>query len=123
MRRLTLSCAWFRGFLLAVTCAALLFGGTAVASASGPQVTVMYPVNGTLTSSPLESPPHHHYWGNFAIDDATSAGTPVQARFANPTGGLSLAVVGTFEPCATAGTGGTGVMVNVSVDGQLIGRV
>src|SRR5437763_11078002 len=55
-----------------LACATVLACGLlvpSVAGASGPQVTVMYPVGGTLTSSPLENPPHHHYWGNFAVDD------------------------------------------------------
>ena len=95
----------------------------ALALAAGAQVTVMYPVNGTLTSSPLQNPPHHHYWGNFSVDDASGAGSPVYARFANASGALSLSVGGTFEPCAAAGTGGSGVIINVSLDGQAIGSV
>ncbi len=86
-------------------------------------MTVMYPLSGSLTSSPLESPPHHHYWGNFAIDDAAGAGTAVHANFANPSGSLSLSLGGTFEPCAAAGTGGQGLIVNVAVNGTQIGRV
>ena len=97
--------------------------GADAAHAAGPQVTVIYPVDGTLTSSPLEAPPHHHYWGNFAVDDAAPGGRAVYARFANASGGLSLQLAGAFEPCATPGTGGSGVIVNVSIDGQLVGRV
>ncbi|HEY6886967.1 MAG TPA: hypothetical protein VI300_04280, partial [Solirubrobacter sp.] len=93
------------------------------ASAAEPQVTVLYPVTGSLSSSPLESPPHHHYWGNFAVDAAAPAGRPVYARFANANGALSLSLGGTFEPCAAAGTGGGGVIVNVAINGQAIGRV
>jgi len=96
---------------------------TKPASAAGPQVTVMYPVDGSLTSSPQEATPHHHYWGDFAVDDAAGPGAPVIARFANPTGALTLSLAGTFEPCKVAGTGGTGVIVDVSIDGQVVGRV
>jgi hypothetical protein len=84
----------------------------------------MYPVSGTLSSVP----PHHHAgtsanWGNFALDDAAGAGTPVFARFANANGSLTLSLGGTFEPCAVAGTGGLGLIVNVYLDGQQVGRV
>jgi hypothetical protein len=108
---------------IAFAAALTLALGAAGAEAAGPQVTVIYPVDGTLTSSPQEAQPHHHYWGNFAVDDAAPGGRPVYARFANASGGLSLQLAGTFEPCAAAGTGGSGVIVNVSIDGQLIGRV
>ncbi len=64
------------------------------ASAAGPQVTVLYPHLGQLTSSPQESPPHHHYWGNFGIDIANpDSSTTVRARFANPTGSLTLSLI------------------------------
>jgi hypothetical protein len=103
----------------------LALGATSptIASAAGPQVTVMYPVNGSLSSSPLQTPPHHHYWGNFAVDDAAGAGSAVYARFANANGTLSLSLGGTFEPCAAPGTGGSGVIVNVAINAQPIGRV
>jgi hypothetical protein len=109
--------------VIALAAALAVALGAATAQAAGPQVTVIYPVDGTLSSSPLEAPPHHHYWGNFAVDDAAPGGRPVYARFANASGGLSLQLGGPFEPCAAAGTGGSGVIVNVSIDGQLIGRV
>jgi hypothetical protein len=80
-------------------------------------------VDGQLTSSPLEVPPHHHYWGNFAIDDAARAGAPVYARFSKPSGRLSLSVKSTFDPCLVANSAGSGVIVDVSVDGKKIGSV
>lgn len=112
-----------RTLVLAAVAFVAFLGFSASARAAGPQVTVLYPVSGTLTSSPLESPPHHHFWGNFAVDAAAGAGTPVYARFGNASGQLSLTLGGTFEPCAAAGTGGSGVIVNVFIDGQQIGRV
>ena len=103
--------------------ALIALAAPAGAAAAGPQVTVLYPLAGKLYSSPLENPPHHHFWGNFAVDASTGAGTGVYARFANANGALSLSIAGTFEPCATAGNGGGGVIVNVALDGQLVGRV
>src|SRR3954449_915207 len=98
---------------LVMATATSMTGGIRTAAASGGSVTVLYPLNGTLTSSPLESPPHHHFWGNFAIDDASGAGTAVHANFANASGSMSLSLGGTFEPCAAAGSAGSGVIVKV----------
>jgi hypothetical protein len=110
--------------LLAALTIACAWTAAGAASAAGPQVAVLYPLaSGQLTSSPLENPPHHHYWGNFAIDDAAGAGTPVYARFTNANGALSLSLGGTFEPCAAAGTGGSGLIVNVFLNGQQVGSV
>ena len=101
----------------------------AAAWAAGPQVSVLYPMTGFLSSVP----PHHHagpsnVWGNFSLDDAPrgggGAGTPVYANFGNANGTLRLELGGsTYEPCAAAGTGGLGLVVNVYLDGQLVGRV
>jgi alpha-tubulin suppressor-like RCC1 family protein len=93
------------------------------ALAAGPQVTVMYPLAGRLTSSPRERPPHHHFWGNYAIDDAAPKGTPVYARFANSTGRLSLSLGGTFNPCRPGRSAGTGLIVHAAIDGRRVGSV
>ncbi len=103
----------------------LVLSGTAMPSiaTAGPQVTVNYPLSGRLTSSPLENPPHHRFWGDFALDAAAGAGTAVHARFSHASGNLSLSLAGTFDPCRVKGTGGSGVIVNVAINGQAIGSV
>lgn len=114
-------------YALALT-AALWLLCAPFALANGPQVSVLYPVTGSLTSSPLESPPHHHagapqYQGNFALDASAGEGKPVYARFANANGALTLSLGGTFEPCAVARTGGLGLLVNVFLNGTRVGQV
>ncbi len=109
--------------VLVVFTALAIVWHAAPAQATGSQVTVLSPVGGTLTSSPLESPPHHHFWGNFSVDIAAGAGTAVYARFSNANGTVALSVVGTFEPCATPGAGGIGVRVQVTINGAVVGIV
>jgi hypothetical protein len=90
------------------------------------QATILGPADGSLSSSPQETPPHHTpYGGDWSVDVAGAAGRPVYARFANRSGTLSLSVVGTFEPCAAsnAGTAGAGVLVQVAVNGVVVGTV
>jgi hypothetical protein len=112
--------------VLALSASILALSRTESAHASSPQATVFYPLTtGILTSSPTETPPHHHFFGNFAVDDASFGGaaSPVFANVGNATGALSLNVVGQFEPCKVAGNGGTGLKVDVLVDRTKIGSI
>ncbi|RKQ90927.1 hypothetical protein C8N24_0742 [Solirubrobacter pauli] len=98
----------------------------AEASATPERATILSPADGSLTSSPLESPPHHTpFTGDWAVDIAGAVGRPVYARFANVSGSLALNVIGRFEPCASPnqGTAGIGLRVQVSVDGVALGVV
>lgn len=112
--------------VVALSMSILALSRTESAHAASPQATVFYPLaSGILTSSPTETPPHHHFLGNFAVDDASFGGapSPVFANVGNATGALSLNVVGQFEPCTVAGSGGTGLKVDVLVDGTKIGSI
>jgi FG-GAP repeat len=104
--------------------AALCLIGASYAAAAGPQVTVLYSFDdGVLRSSPLQEKPHHRFEGDFALDHGRSGGGPVFARFANPTGALSLSVVRVYDPCGVKNSGGRAVEVNVNIEGQRVGRV
>lgn len=94
------------------------------ASATTKQLTLLAPVNGTVTSNPQE--PHHTpYDGDYAWDVGAPIGTPIYARFRNASGAVSLTAEGTFEPCASPNQGkaGTGLRVGVSIDGTRLGVI
>jgi hypothetical protein len=113
-----------RAALAAAAVLSVLMAGAAPARATSERATILSPAAGSLSSSPQE--PHHTpYGGDWSVDVAGAAGRPVHARFSNVSGSLGLSVVGTFEPCAypNGGTGGSGVRVQVSVDGVVLGVV
>ncbi|MGE0247732.1 MAG: FG-GAP repeat domain-containing protein, partial [Thermoleophilia bacterium] len=100
----------------------LVLAGTAVATTK--QVIINSPVDGTLWSSPLESPPHHIHWGQWAADIQTfGQGRPVYARFGAANGDLTLAVTDVNGESCGSGVGGSRVTVRAWVDGVLVGEI
>lgn len=106
----------------------LLLAGTVVvaptAMASTLQATVLPPLDGTVYSSPDESPPHHlAYTGDYSFD--VGGNGSAYARFRNPNGNLSLSVAGIGRACASGNfaDGGDRITLNVMLDGMKVGTV
>jgi hypothetical protein len=117
--------------LRALTAAALCAAGVVVgvvtaapASATGLQTTVLSPIDGRVTSSPDEAPPHHRAYGGDYSFDVAAAGN-VFARFRNTNGSLSLTVASVGPACASGrfADGGNRVTLNVVINGSKVGTV
>lgn len=102
----------------------LLLGSAATASATPKQVVINSPVDGRVSSSPFESPPHHVIYGQWSFDIHTfGQARPVYARFGATNGNLRLRVVERVNTSCRSGGGGWRVQVRAWVDGVLVGDV
>lgn len=106
----------------------LMLTGTVVtapaASATTLQATVLPPLDGTVYSSPDESPPHHlAYNGDYSFDVGGSGSA--YARFRNPNATLSLTVASIGRACRSGSfaDGGDRITLNVLLNGVKVGTV
>ena len=112
---------------VSITAALSCVGLTAISTpayATTMQSTVLPPVNGFVTSTPDEQPPHHKpYGGNYSFDIATTGA--VLARFRNSSGSLALTVATIRRACASQifAHGGDRITLNVLINGSKVGTV
>lgn len=86
------------------------------------QVVVGAPHGGQITSAPGQH--HVPYGGDWSMDLATGAGTPVRVRLSHASGSLSLTVRSVRSACAAGiAYGGRLVEVGVTVGGAYLGWI
>lgn len=97
--------------------------GAQASHGSDEKLEIQAPHSGSVSSAPGTH--HRPYGGDWSMDLAAGAGTPVRARWGRTTGGITARVAAVGPACATGNPadGGYQVRVDYSVDGVYVGWV